>query len=234
MEDTSKSITLIGFPFSGASFICYKPLEPYLHPQIRFNTIELPGRGKRVRSPLLRNMDEICEDAWTQVKAFLNPPYALFGHSLGSLLVYLLSHKIKDSNHPLPCHLFLSGRKGPSIPKSEKIHLLPQNAFKEKLKNLGGIPKEVLENQGLFSFFEPILRADFEAVENWTYSPRPKLNIPVTVINGKEDNMTEMEVKTWQNEFEPTVNFKFLDGDHFFLFRQALEFTDIINKTLSN
>ena len=37
--------------------------------------------------------------------------------------------------------------------------------FKEELRSLGGVPEEILEDEDLYNYFSPIMRADFEILE---------------------------------------------------------------------
>src|SRR5690606_40893251 len=98
-------------------------------------------------------------------------PYAIYGHSLGSLLTYLVTIRIIREGLNKPVHLFVSGRGGPSIPRKEPpTSELPRPAFINKLRELGGFPDDLLNDEDVMNFFEPILRSDFRGVETYQYT----------------------------------------------------------------
>ena len=107
-------------------------------------------------------------------------PYAIYGHSMGSLLAYELAYRLCEDegvdNRPLK--LLVSGRIAPQVKtKNEKNYLLSTEEFKEKILSYGLVSsEEVFKDQKLLDFFIPIMRADFEAVEEYSYLEHKKLN----------------------------------------------------------
>ena len=178
-------------------------------------------------------MDTLVNDSWQQISCFLQAPYVLFGHSLGSTLAYLLAHKAIEESSQSPLHLFLSGADGPSVPPDLPYkHLYSKTEFKEQLKTYGGISEEILNDADAYDFFEPIIRADLQAIDTWQYSEKPPLAIPATVITGTEEDMTEAEIQLWQKEFSTEVTFKKMQGNHFFLFDHAQQFVELLEEDL--
>jgi medium-chain acyl-[acyl-carrier-protein] hydrolase len=239
----NKKVNLICLPYAGGSSHYFEPIQTALqtlqenhqYSDLEIQVIEviLPGRGARYHEPLLKNIDDLIADIWKQIQHLMHYPYAFFGHSMGALLVYQLTHRAKKMGFPTPMHLFLSGRKAPSIPSdNEKSFLLPLPALKNKLKNYGGINTVILEDNDIFSFFEPIIRADFEVVETWKYRYCPLLNVPVTVFSGTKEEITSEELKAWKKEFENEVQFKTFKGGHFFINDHAQEIATIMIKKL--
>src|SRR5690606_33394912 len=104
--------------------------------------------------------------------------------------------------------------------KLEKLerHLLPDDEFVDMLFEMGGSPKEILENKSLRDFFLPILRSDFKAVDTYIYSNLEKLNIPIHVMIGTEEKITMEESQSWKEITNNRVyNYNFI-GDHFFIY----------------
>lgn len=220
-------------PFAGGSSYSYTNFASILPKHLEFRSLEVPGRGTRINDALLKNAHELCDDFFAQLQedGAFDKPYILFGHSMGALLGFLLLHKIKEENLPLPQHFYASGRGGPSFPdEREQYYLLSDLDFKQKLKELGGSPKEVLEHDTLMDFFLPILRADFELVETYNYTQKEPLNIPITVFIGDKDEATFEEAQAWQEESTQKVQIHVLPGDHFFLFEQASAICSIFDK----
>ena len=230
----NQKIQVICLPYSGGSSFAYQPLVAYFPKHWKVTTVLLSGRGKRIGEPLVYTMDELVEDSWQQIKGHLQTPYVFFGHSLGSTLAYLLVHKAKNDGQPLPLHLFLSGTDGPAVPIITPLrYLFSKTDFKKRLNSYGGISLEILNDKEVFDFFEPIIRADFQAIETWKYTEKPRLTIPTTVITGIEEDLIEENIQQWQKEFTNTIRFHKMPGNHFFLFEQAQQFVGLMEKHLS-
>jgi surfactin synthase thioesterase subunit len=153
---------------------------------------------------------------------------------MGGLVAYLLTLKLINNNHRAPLHLFITGTSGPSaLSRSEKKrHLLEKKEFIKEIKELGGMPDEILKNEELLYYFEPILRSDFKVSENYIYEDHSPLNVPFTVITGTEEDMEQEDINLWQKETTFTVDFKRLPGNHFFIYKYAREIVEIISKKL--
>ena len=225
MSQLFHEMNLICVPYAGGGPNCFAPLRPYLPAHWKLTELSLPGRGQRYHEPVLADAEAMAADIWRQLAPMSSQRYALLGHSMGSLLAWLVCHRMQEAGLPMPVHLFLSGREGPSVPHKEPYeHLLPYPDFKAKLEGYGGIAPEITSDDSIFSFFEPMIRADFRATETWKYRPFPRLGLPTTVFSASEEEMTEAEVRAWQQEFEQDARFVFFEGGHFFLFEQAEAF----------
>jgi len=228
-------ITLLAFPFAGGSRYSYNEFKKHVPDFLNFVPIDLPGRGSRITEMLLSDITAIIQDALEQVKSHLYSPYAIYGHSMGAVVSYLLILEIKRHNLPPPLHLYVSGRGAPSIIDEESpSYDLPKEQFKDRLIELGGSPKEVLENDMLFDFFEGILRADFKAIENYQYRNEPAVDIPIDVFYGSDDEVTKDEAEQWNVHSTKTVTVTVYDGDHFFIFDHAAELMTKIGDSLES
>ena len=94
------------------------------------------------------------------------------------------------------------------------------------------MPDEVLQNEDWLNYFEPILRADFKASENYIYKHSTPLQMPMTVITGSEEDMEITDIHDWQKETEYVVDFRQMPGDHFFIFKYPQAIVEIIFRKL--
>ena len=74
-------------------------------------------------------------------------PFAFFGHSLGSLISFELTRRLRRQKAPCPLQLFISGCRAPQVPNPDPpIHHLPDTEFIEELGRFNGTPQAVLDN----------------------------------------------------------------------------------------
>lgn len=180
----------------------------------------------------MNKLSQVADDAFQQLRSQLDKPYMIYGHSMGGLLGYLLTKRIIKEGLNQPMHLFFTGCVGPSRRYRDLVdHELPKDDFFQKIKKLGGSSEEIFKEQALMDFFEPILRADFEAVSSFQYQEGAPFNIPISIIIGTDENATVEEAMAWQKETLQPVEVHQLQGDHFFIQQNEREIVDmIINK----
>lgn len=212
--------------FAGGSCYSYDFLRPYLNHEVDFIPIELPGRGKRFRTPLIKDKSHAIQDYYAQVKKLRNgEPYLIYGHSMGATLGLNLTREMEKERDP-PFQLIVSGNAGPGYERIDKEgneietktrYLMSEEEFKEELRDLGGAPEEVLDNDELYQFFSPIMRADFELLEKDSFSEKGmKTNVPILSIMGT-DEMTSNQITNWKNFTTNTFDHRLLEGNHFFI-----------------
>lgn len=209
------------FPFAGGAQYCYRDLAAFVPAPVRLVTLEPPGRGKRTSEPLLTDLNAVARDAHSQImRCPPTDPYALFGHSMGAYVAYLvLALLMRDETVPPPAQVFVSGRGGPSAPRSEKPwNNAPRNEFVKKLSELGGASAFILEDPAMMEYFEPIIRADVRAVEAHVHEPTGPFDVPFTVMIGRADNTTKQEALAWQAESVEPIRLLQYNGGHFFIF----------------
>lgn len=225
-------VNVFCLPFAGGSSYSYNGYLPYAT-LIRLVPLELPGRGTRFSEPLPDTMEEMVEDIFRQIQSRLHTPYAIYGHSMGAMLGYLLTKRILSEGLPAPLHLFFSGRAAPGIVQSSAfIHTLPREEFFVALRNLGGFSDDLLENEDLNDLFEPVIRADLRSLASYRYEATAPFNIPITVMIGLEESITFEEAAAWQKETTASVAVTEFTGDHFFINRHPAQIIEIMTGLL--
>ncbi|MGX5687218.1 thioesterase II family protein [Chryseobacterium cucumeris] len=228
--DKNTKFQLFLLHFAGGSIYSYDFLKKYIEPNIEFIPLELPGRGKRFSEKLLKTKNEVIDDYFSQIKKLRNnAPYIIFGHSMGATIGLSLVTKL-EAIGDAPEKLIVSGNPGPGIKKEndEVRYLLNDLQFKETLGKLGGIPKEVLDNQELYEYFAPIIRADFECLEKYFFSEKGiQINIPIFAMMGDEEELST-KIENWSNFTNKDFEFKILQGNHFFIHDHPFELGNII------
>lgn len=220
-------------PYSGSAGHVFNPFFDFAPSRLCLIPTDLPGHGKRFGEPLLTDIHAIVDDLFLQLSHEMTEPYAIYGHSFGAMLAYLLCRKIIDRGLPVPLHLFVSGRKSPTCGSEERLHTLPAMEFLRGVMAYGGIPRDILKEPELIKMFLPVLRADFTAVENYVYRPESPLRIPVTAMGGIDDNKVPFEqIKRWQDITAHKLTAEKFTGGHFFPFLEPKKIMELIANTL--
>ncbi len=231
-------ITLFCFPYAGGSAAVFSKWRVLLDKNIDFAPIELAGRGRRIREQMFKSIAEAVDDVFKIINPALgNNPYALLGHSMGSVIAFELYYKLKENNLPEPVHIFFSGRGAPHIPMNDKkkFHLMPEEQFKKEMIQLGGTAKEFFEHPELLEVFLPLLRSDLKVNESYIYKEKPvKLNCSITILNGlKDEDVRPEEVEAWKIHTNRDCTIHNFPGGHFFINEETRKIVDIINNTLA-
>jgi external thioesterase TEII len=232
----NNKVNLICLPFAGGNKYSYRSLFSKKSKFFNPTVVEYPGRGSRVFEKLVSNIDIIVDDIYDQIKRTIsNGEYAIYGHSLGGLIAYLLTVKILQAGHYAPKHVFITGAAGPSAKSrtTKQLYLYPQKEFINEVIELGGIPDGVFQYKDMVHFLEPILRNDFKVSATYVYKEDKPLDIPLTVITGTEEDITPEDILLWQKESSQEVDFKQMTGNHFFINDHETELIDIISKKLT-
>lgn len=212
-------------PYAGASVMAYSQWGRYVSENTELYFLEMPGRGTKTGQNLETRMPLLINSLYAElVQNVGQGEYALFGHSMGSLLAYELYYKIVAEGFRKPSHMFLSGRVPPNISiHMKKVSGFSDADFLKEVAAYGGLPREVEENKVLRDFFLPIIRADFKLIEGYTYVNRNELiDCDLTVFYGKQDYSTPIEdMMEWRNQAGKNFFCVEFSGGHFFCMKEA-------------
>ncbi len=213
--------------FAGGNGYSYNFLTPHLTTYFDVHVLELPGRGKRINEPLIRDYALAVSDLYNQlISKRTEADYLIYGHSMGATLALALTEKIEQEIQP-PLHIIVSGNPGPGI-KDKRRYDIPKELFLQELKALGGMPNEFFENDELYHFFEPILRADFEVLEkDALVFTNCKIKAPIYAVMGNTEECA-LQINNWQNYTSGLCQTTLLTGNHFFIHQYSKKLAAII------
>ncbi|HEX7331340.1 MAG TPA: alpha/beta fold hydrolase [Pyrinomonadaceae bacterium] len=236
-EKPKATVRLFCFPFAGGTTHTYRPWQTLLPQSIDVIPVQPPGRGERLSEPPFHRLSEIVEALACELTPYLDKPFAFFGHSMGALIGLELARWLRKNSNRMPLHLFVSGRRAPQIPEPKPIARtwdLPEPEFIERVRQLNGTPREVMDHPELMQLMIPLLRADFAVCETYQHQPEPPLKCPLTVLGGVQDaEIPHEDLTPWCMHTSATCKLHLLRGDHFFVQTASVEIARIIAEELN-
>ena len=228
-------VRLFCFPYAGGAAYIYGRWPQSLPTFIDVCAVQLPGRGSRLREKPFSNLTDLVPAAAQALLPHMDRPFAFFGHSMGALIAFELARHLRRMGvERSPAQLFLSGCRAPQLVATHGItYNLPDQEFMAEIRRLNGTPAEVLDNPELMQLVLPLLRADFEITETYSYQDEPPLDCPLTIFGGSEDTDVRSEsLSAWRMHTTAAFSLRILPGDHFFLHTSQATLLETITREL--
>lgn len=197
--------------------------------------VEPPGRQTRWHEPAFTAVEPLVEALATAIADDLDRPYALFGHSMGSLLAFELARTLRRRGHAQPRALFVSAGAAPHLTRVHpQVHDKPIEEVTARLKRIGGLPDEVYADQELLELFMPTIRADFGLCETYRYRAEPQLACPIVGLAGADDQeTTPAMMEPWREQTSAGFALRVLPGGHFFLRSERDAVVEVVRSALA-
>lgn len=213
------AVRLFCLPFAGGGAQSFSGWAERLPPGIDLCAIQLPGREMRMRETPFADVHALIDAMAPALKPWLNKPIILFGHSMGALIAYELARRLQQEYALSPQCLIVSGRVAPhrSSPQSP-IGKLPQSEFINRLRQLNGMPDELLNNIELMDVITPTLRADFSLNEEYSHRVETRLQCDILAFGGINDPQAgRTAINDWRDVTEGHFGLRMVPGGHFFI-----------------
>ena len=194
----------------------YLPWQARLGAGIEVCAVQLsPRHGSAVSHS---SFPALIRDIAQAIQPLLDRPYTLFGHSLGALIAFELSRFIKLMHLPAAARLIVSGCDAPMHKSDAKrVHDLPHDEFIAELRQKNGTPEAVLNSPELLALLLPAVRADFALVEAYQYRANIRLDVPIDVFAGQQDEVSAESLAPWLAETNASSKLHWFEGGHFFI-----------------
>ncbi len=227
---------LFCLPYAGGSASVFRLWSRFAPPGVEVCSVELPGRGTRFGEQAYVHMDQLVGDLVRSMQPFLDRPYTIFGHSMGGLVGFELTRRLRALGYAPPEHLIISaasdptGRRAPASP----LHLASDALVMAKLRSLNGTPAALLEDDEFMGLMLPTIRADFAVLETYRYRPEAPLAVPITVLGGIEDtSVSPSGLAGWRQLSSSGFGLQMFEGDHFFLHHFGPELVSLATTRLA-
>jgi surfactin synthase thioesterase subunit len=209
-------------PAGGSARGLYGGWARELGPTIEVCPVELPGRGRRPREPVITELQPLLADVLELVLPLTDRPYAIFGHSFGAVLALETAQRLSGSAQPRgPAALFVAGRRAPDLAVRDRFNELTDTELIRALTDLGGIPAELLAVPSVLQLGLPALRADLRISANYRWQGPAEIRCPVAALTGDADPLVERhEVGGWAKVTTGAFVVDVMRGGHYFVQHQ--------------
>jgi medium-chain acyl-[acyl-carrier-protein] hydrolase len=231
-------LRLVCVPYAGGGASLYRPWRELVAHAIDVCAIELPGHGVRFGEPPISDMTGLCDGLVAAIEPlFDGVPLAVFGHSMGARIAFELAHRFDGR----VAHLFASGSPAPGDRSRygasgdlRPTEQLTDDDFKQRLRELGGTPPEILADDELMARVLPVVRADFVLIERYQVAPQTRVSCPITVFAGVDDpGASPVAAAAWGLRTTAVCRLVELDAGHFFLESHRAELFREIGRDLA-
>ncbi len=223
---------LFCLPYAGAGASAFHGWSGTIGPEIELLAVQLPGRENRIVEDPGFDVAELAE----AVSARADRPYALYGHSLGGWTAFETVRHLHRAGARLPVKLYVGGCRAPHVRASGPFDGLSTVADDELLRRVaggGGLSAEVLAEPELVELVLPVLRADFQRLDDYVFVEGEPLPVPLVAFAGRGDEVVPLaDMTAWDRHAGAGLTVHEVDGGHFFLHHDDSRVTELLTKDL--
>jgi medium-chain acyl-[acyl-carrier-protein] hydrolase len=224
---------LFCFPHAGAGTSAYAAWAAELAPDIEVTAVCPPGRERHINEPPHHAMTPLVDALLPEIRPYLRPPYAFFGHSLGALVAFALTRALEQEGRGPEC-LLVSSSAPPHLPRPQaRVSRLDDDGLIRELASYHGFPPGLTESTELLRLVLPALRADIEIAESYSVTEGTRVRSPITAFGGLGDSGVPPHVLTrWQALTDGPFGVSLLPGGHFYLTAQRPRLLNAVRRDL--
>lgn len=217
-RNPNPKLRLFCFPYAGGGASLFRLWHEHLPGEIDICPVQFPGRESRIREPLFEALNPLIEKLTEVLSPAFDIPFAFFGYSLGALIAFELSRRLRKTKNILPAQIIVAACPAPHLPEAHApIHELPREKFIRSLREMDGTPEAVFLDPELIDFFLPLLRADFKIYETYQYWPEAPLECPLSAYGGlADDSVTSEAIQAWEEHTSASFIRRMFPGNHYF------------------
>jgi medium-chain acyl-[acyl-carrier-protein] hydrolase len=185
------------------------------------SAINLPGRGRRISEPARGSISEMADEIVAEMLPLLDRPFAFYGHCMGSIIMYEVAQRLKSKHDLSPVRLFAGGSMAPHLYQAPLIHIQDDRKFMDVMRLLDFTNTQaMLDDPEMRELLMPTLRADFEAVANYSrdFTHRERLSCPITGFAATRDLFSApSSMVFWKDYTSADFQLWRLDVHHYFV-----------------
>ncbi|ADZ93275.1 thioesterase II family protein [Marinomonas mediterranea] len=239
-QPSEAKLALVCFPYAGGHGRIFADWVGAIGTDIALYGVQLPGRGERLLQAPVTEMKQLVRKLVVAFSNMPSMPKVFLGHSLGGRIAFELITQLSSERKELPLHFIASGCRAPHLPRQKyNIHQLPDDEFIAILRQMGGTPKALLEDEELLSLLLPSIKGDFKLAETCPASGVKELPVPISLFNGIDDGIdVRSQSEHWQKHFSSKIDEHWFAGGHFFIHHQQgaylTELRSVLKKVMAH
>lgn len=208
-------IPIVCFPHAGAGKLYYSKWRFAFKDGIDLRIVQYPLREQRMSTPMPASLLTLAEDIVTEFADSFRGLYAIWGHSMGSVVGYEVAKLCQQRWGNPPMVFFSSGSSAPCDSRFTSVaDLDTTEGFNNVLRRYGGVREENLHDADFMKYFAPIIGADLRLLGSYEETTFEQLRCPLVLMEGRDDAVT---IDAWARYTEHPLEITEFDGGHFFL-----------------
>lgn len=236
-ENEAPELKLLLFPYAGGGAAMFVQWKKFIDKKADVYPVLYPFREARRSEKLPDSLTALAESIAAENEDIFKGRYAMFGHCAGSTIAYETAKAAKKLYGTEPEFFIASGAEPPGFTLDDMKYLenSSNEEFLEYLIKSGFADESVRENKGFIQYYLPIIAADFRLLFSYKPSDSGKLNCPIHIFRGNDDNVIDpSRLPVWTDYTSAETDEKVFEGGHYY-FNSSPEnvcagINDIINK----
>ncbi|MFJ6167561.1 thioesterase II family protein [Micromonospora orduensis] len=215
-------VQVVCLPSAGAGPSMYSRWAAALGDRAEVVAVTLPGREGRSTEQACPDLHLLARQIAVALLSTLDRPYVLFGHSMGALIAYTLARVLPEAGGPAPARLVMSAARPPDLPLPAAVATSSDQELVAGLRELGGMPDEILADPDWLAMLLKPLRTDLTAVDAFQPLPGGPPSCPAALVAGYgDDHAPPAVVAGWRRFLTGPAPVYALPGNHFYLRQPA-------------
>jgi surfactin synthase thioesterase subunit len=194
----------------------------------------LPGREDRIQEPPLEALLPLTERLAEDLAPCFDVPFAVYGHSMGSLIGFEFARQVRRNLGLEPEHLFVAGYFAPHVPSPFQTRKdWDESELAEAVQQLLDAPEALLADRDFLRALLPTIKADLRLVGGYRYMQEEPLACPITAFGGRQDSEVKAaDLAEWQLHTRGQFEQRMFPGKHLFLLSDRDELVAAIAEAL--
>lgn len=208
-------LPLLLIPAAGCGAAEFRPLVHALPTSVYPFTVELPGRGKRWREPLVSSSNDAVDAIRAAIPNW--PVFAVLGESLGAYIGLKLIEQVTETG--VQCPVLFAVSNSPIIARGDLVldagGGIDEDSTLRLISEMGGkVPAEILAHDVIRRRFLEVARHDLLVSQSFiSTAKRSMIDSDVVVVAGTEDR-TLTDLERWQEHTRGNLRVISLPGGH--------------------
>jgi len=207
---SSPKVRLFCFPCAGGRAESFQKWNPYLPEGIELHAFPYPRSG-----PAVGDIDLYVKTVIASIMRYSEMPYAIAGHSLGSIIAWRVTKALAEKGGPLPELLIASGCAAPSVFKTLFDRFSSPAELIATISGTNISPREIPTD---------VVEMFAQDVQLVTKSPaiEQSISVPILAVVGEADAVIRPDhLEGWREATSANVDIEIVAGTHHYWFEEA-------------